>query len=61
MDVVMELAQQAGLALPLFGLVDQLVKRLGPDQVRALLHEPSASYLGLEIPVRDLAAVTEES
>lgn len=61
MDVVMELAQQAGLALPLFGLIDQLVKRLGPDQVRALLHEPSASYLGLEIPVRDLAAVTEES
>ena len=31
-------SQQAGLALPLFGMVDQLVKRLGPDRVRDLLH-----------------------
>ncbi len=59
MDVVLELSQQAGLALPLFGLVDQLVKRLGPDQVRELLHEDEAEYLGLPIPVRSLLEVTK--
>ncbi len=59
MDVVLELSQQAGLALPLSGLVDQLVKRLGPDQVRKLLHEDEAEYLGLPIPARSLLEVTE--
>lgn len=58
MDVALELAQQAGLALPLIGLVDQLVKRLGPDRVRELLHEDEAEYLGLPIRVRPLAEVT---
>ncbi len=43
MDVALELGQQAGLALPLFGAVDQLVKRLGPDRVRELLHEPAGA------------------
>ncbi|MBD3677892.1 MAG: NAD(P)-dependent oxidoreductase [Rhodobacteraceae bacterium] len=57
MDVALELSQQAGLALPLFGAVDQLVKRLGPDRVRELLHEENAEYLGLPIPVRPLAEV----
>jgi 3-hydroxyisobutyrate dehydrogenase-like beta-hydroxyacid dehydrogenase len=57
MDVALELSQQAGVALPLFGLVDQLVKRLGPDRVRELLHEQDAEYLGLPIPVRPLAEV----
>jgi len=57
MDVALELSQQAGLALPLFGLVDQLVKRLGPDRVRELLHEDSAEYLGLPIAIRSLAQV----
>lgn len=57
MDVAMELAQQAGLTLPMFGLVDQLVKRLGPDRVRELLHEDTAEYLGLPIPVRSLGEV----
>ncbi len=61
MDVAMDLAQQAGLALPLFGLVDQLVKRLGPDQVRQLLHEPAAAYLGAAIDVRDLEDVVGAS
>jgi len=59
MDVVLELSQQAGLALPLFGLVDQLVKRLGPTQVRQLLHEEEAEYLGLPISIRPLAEVAE--
>ena len=59
MDVVLELSQQAGLPLPLFGLVDQLVKRLGPDRVRELLHEDEAEYLGLPIPVRDLDEVVK--
>jgi 3-hydroxyisobutyrate dehydrogenase-like beta-hydroxyacid dehydrogenase len=57
MDVVLELSQQAGLSLPLFGAVDQLVKRLGPDRVRELLHEDQAEYLGLPIPVRPLHEV----
>lgn len=59
MDVVLDLSQQAGVALPLFGLVDQLVKRLGPDRVRELLHEDEAEYLGLPIPVRPLAEVVK--
>ena len=58
MDVALDLSQQAGLALPLFGMVDQLVKRLGPDRVRELLHEDQAEYLGLPIPVRPLTEVT---
>ena len=33
MDVALELSQQAGLALPMFGLVDQLVKgKKGPER-----------------------------
>lgn len=46
MDVALDLAQEAGLSLPLFGAVDQLVKRLGPDQVKALLYGEEAEYLG---------------
>lgn len=46
MDVALELSQQGDLSLPLFGQVDQLVKRLGPDQVRDLLHGDRAEYLG---------------
>ena len=51
MDVALELAQSAGLSLPLLGLVDQLVKRIGPDDVAALLRGPEAAYLGLPIRV----------
>jgi len=61
MDVALDLSQQAGLSLPLFGAVDQLVKRLGPDRVRELLHEEDAEYLGLPIPVRSLRQVTGQS
>lgn len=46
MDVALELSQQGDLSLPLFGQVDQLVKRLGPDQVRNLLYGDRAEYLG---------------
>jgi len=59
MDVALELSQQAGLALPLFGAVDQLVKRLGPDQVKALLHEDQAEYLGQTIVGRALEEVVK--
>lgn len=59
MDVVLDLSQQAGLSLPLFGAVDQLVKRLGPDQVRQLLHEKDAEYLGLPIAVKPLNEVVK--
>ncbi len=58
MDVVLDLSQQAGLALPLFGLIDQLIKRLGPDRVRELLHEADAEYLGLPIKVRSLSEIS---
>ncbi len=58
MDVVLDLSQQAGLALPLFGAVDQLVKRLGPDQVKALLYGDEAEYLGQTIRARGIAEVT---
>ncbi len=49
MDVALDLAQAGGLPLPLFGQVDQLVKRLGPDQVKALLYGKEAEYLGLTV------------
>ncbi len=54
MDVALDLAQSAGLPLPLFGTIDQLIKRLGPDDVRALLHEDQAAYLGLPITTSPL-------
>jgi 3-hydroxyisobutyrate dehydrogenase-like beta-hydroxyacid dehydrogenase len=59
MDVVLELSQDAGLALPLFGAVDQLVKRLGPDDVKALLYGDEASYLGQKVRGRPLSEVTK--
>jgi 3-hydroxyisobutyrate dehydrogenase len=49
MDVTMDLAQEAGLVLPLAGQVDQLVKRLTAADVRALLYEPEARYLGVSV------------
>ncbi|WP_347827374.1 NAD(P)-dependent oxidoreductase [uncultured Planktomarina sp.] len=57
MDMALDLSQQAGLTLPLFGLVDQLVKRLGPDQVKALLYGGEAEYLGQQIKSRNLSDV----
>lgn len=57
MDVVLDLSQQAGLTLPLFGAIDQLVKRLGPDQVKALLYEDEAEYLGQKIKARSISDV----
>lgn len=58
MDVVLDLSQQAGLSLPLFGLVDQLVKRLGPDDISALLYGEAAEYLGLPVRGRPIDEVT---
>ncbi len=49
MDVTMDLAQQAGLVLPLAGQVDQLVKLLSADDVKALLYGPECSYLGVTV------------
>ena len=49
MDVALDLAQAGDLALPLFGQVDQLVKRLGPDQVKELLYGKEAEYLGRRV------------
>ena len=49
MDVALDLAQAAALPLPFFGHVDQLVKTLGPDKVKALLYGPEAEYLGVSV------------
>jgi 3-hydroxyisobutyrate dehydrogenase-like beta-hydroxyacid dehydrogenase len=46
MDFALELAQAAGLMLPLTGQVDQLVKTLTAADVSALLYGPECSYLG---------------
>ncbi len=54
MDVTMEMAQRLGLVLPLAGQVDQLIKLLKADDVKALLHGEEASYLGR--PVRPLSS-----
>jgi hypothetical protein len=57
MDVALDLAQEAGLSLPLFGAVDQLVKRLGPDQVKALLYGEEAEYLGQPLRKRSVGVL----
>jgi len=61
MDLALDLAQRAGLALPLFGAVDQLVKRLGPEDVRALLHGDEAQYLGQTLRPRPLSEVVGDA
>jgi 3-hydroxyisobutyrate dehydrogenase-like beta-hydroxyacid dehydrogenase len=53
MDIALDLAQSAQVPMPLFGAVDQLVKRLGPDLVADLLYGESTTYLGAEISARD--------
>lgn len=37
MDIALEMAQEAGLSLPLSGLVDQLMKTMNRDRMRSLL------------------------
>ncbi|MCY1249991.1 hypothetical protein D9M72_635790 [compost metagenome] len=54
MDVTMELAQKAGLMLPLSGQVDQIIKTLKAADVKELLYGTEATYLGRT--VRPLAA-----
>jgi 3-hydroxyisobutyrate dehydrogenase len=49
MDVTMELAQAAGLSLPLAGQTDQLVKLLTAADVKALLYGEECSYLGVTV------------
>ena len=49
MDVTLELAQKAGLILPLTGQVDQLVKALKAADVKALLYGEEATYLGRSV------------
>ena len=49
MDFVMELAQDAGLMMPLTSVVDQLVKKLTAADVKALLYEPETRYLGQKV------------
>ncbi len=49
MDVALDLAQDGGVPMPLFGQVDQLIKRLGPERVKELLYGDEAEYLGQRI------------
>ncbi len=49
MDVTMDLAQIAGLMLPMAGVTDQLVKKLKAKDVKELLYGPECSYLGMKI------------
>ncbi len=49
MDTALDLAQEGGLSLPLFGQIDQLVKLLKPEHVKGLLYGDSAPYLGREV------------
>lgn len=46
MDLALDMAQQGQVPLPLFGQVDQLVKRLDPAMVKELLYGDEADYLG---------------
>lgn len=46
MDLALEMAQAGDIPMPLFGQVDQLVKRLDKDMVKELLHGKEADYLG---------------
>ena len=59
MDVALDVAQGMGVPLPLFGMVDQLVKRLKPADVRALLYGDTAHYLGTEIRAGDLEQLAD--
>ncbi|AKS34857.1 NAD(P)-dependent oxidoreductase [Mycolicibacterium goodii] len=49
MDFVIDLAQRAGLVLPLSGHVDQLVKTMSAADVADLLYGPECAYLGRRI------------
>ena len=55
MDVTMDLAQEAGLVLPLTGATDQLIKLFSARNVKELLYEPECTYLG-----RTIKAMTPE-
>ncbi|MEX1215511.1 NAD(P)-dependent oxidoreductase [Saccharospirillum sp.] len=46
MDLALDMAQAGQIPMPLFGQVDQLVKRLDKDMVKELLHGEAADYLG---------------
>jgi 3-hydroxyisobutyrate dehydrogenase len=49
MDLTMDLAQEAGLTLPLAGQVDQLVKLFSAADVKALLYGEECEYLGVKV------------
>lgn len=49
MDVTMDMAQIAGLMLPMAGVTDQLVKVLKAKDVKELLYGPECTYLGMKI------------
>jgi 3-hydroxyisobutyrate dehydrogenase-like beta-hydroxyacid dehydrogenase len=56
MDLTLDLAQKAGLMLPLAGQVDQIIKTLTAADVKDLLYGEEATYLGRKVR----AMTTEE-
>jgi 3-hydroxyisobutyrate dehydrogenase-like beta-hydroxyacid dehydrogenase len=55
MDLTLELAQRAGLVLPLAGQVDQIIKTLNAADVKGLLYGDEATYLGRKVKAMTLA------
>jgi 3-hydroxyisobutyrate dehydrogenase len=49
MDVTMDLAQTAGLMLPMAGLTDQMIKVLKAKDVNELLYGPECDYMGVHV------------
>lgn len=49
MDLTLDLAQKAGLVLPLAGQVDQIIKTLSAADVKGLLYGDEATYLGRKV------------
>jgi 3-hydroxyisobutyrate dehydrogenase len=57
MDLVLDLAQDGGLMMPMAAQTDQLVKSITKAEVNRLLHEDSCEYLGQTVSARDAGGV----
>ena len=57
MDLVLDLAQDGGLMMPMAAQTDQLVKSITKAEVKRLLHEDSCVYLGQTVTARTTGGV----
>lgn len=57
MDLVLDLAQDGGLMMPMAAQTDQLVKSITKAEVKRLLHEDSCVYLGQTVTARETGGV----